>query len=118
MCHHPAGLEIQFALSMIAYVLLLHFKQTCAPAEEKVEIDIDEINRIDLSHDGNPDEVESDSSKPAAQPSMLYVCGLVSFLGKRVQQYWKMGMHWLTTVRNLLLEPFTLDTKRLIWRKQ
>jgi len=118
MCHHPAGLETQFALYMIAYVLLLHFKQTCAPAEEKVEIDIDEINRIDLSHDGNPDEVESDSSKPAAQPSMFYVCGLVSLLGKRVQQYWKMGIHWLTTVRNLLLEPFTLDTKRLIWRKQ
>jgi hypothetical protein len=118
MCHHPSGLEIQFTLYMIAYLLLLHFKQTCAPIEEEVEINIDEINRIDMSQDGNPDEVESDSSKPAVQPSMFYVCGLVSLLGNRVRQYWKMGIHWLTTVRNLLLEPFTPDTKRLIWSKQ
>jgi hypothetical protein len=118
MCHHPSGLEIQFTLYMIAYLLLLHFKQTCAPVAEEVEINIDEINRIDMSQDGNPDEVESDSSKPAVQPSMFYVCGLVSLLGNRVRQYWKMGIHWLTTVRNLLLEPCTPDTKRLIWSKQ
>ncbi len=117
MCHHPTGLEIQFTLYMIAYLLLLHFKQKCAPVEED-QIDVDEINRIDLSLEGKPDEVESNSSKPAAQPSMFYVCGLVSLLGKRVRQYWKMGIHWLTTVRNLLLEPFTPDTKRLIWSKQ
>jgi hypothetical protein len=118
MCHHPSGLEIQFPLYMIAYLLLLHFKQICAPIEEEIEIDIEEISRIDISHDGTPDEVESEPSTPAAQPSMFYVCGLVSLLGNRVRQYWKMGIHWLTTVRNLLLEPFTPGIKRLIWSKQ
>ncbi len=119
MCHHPSGLEIQFTLYMIAYILLLHFKQKCAPIEEEVvEMDVEEINRIDMSHDGKPDEGESESAKPASQPSMFYVCGLVSLLGERVRQYWKMGIHWLTAVRNLLLEPFTPDTKRLIWSKQ
>lgn len=82
------------------------------------QIDVDEINRIDMGPDGKPDEVDSDSSKPAAQPSVIYVCGLVSLLGKRFRQYWKMSIHWLTTVRNLFLEPFTPDTKRLIWSGQ
>lgn len=118
MCHHPSGLDIQFTLYMIAYLLLLHFKQTCAPIEEGVEIDVEEINWLDMSHAGKPDEVESESPKLASQTSMFYVCGLVSLLGERVRQYWKMGIHWLTTVRNLLLEPFTPDTKRLIWSKQ
>ena len=118
MCHHPSELDIQFTLYTIAYLLLLQFKQKCAPIEEEVEIDVEEINRLDMRHAGKPDEVESDAPKPASQPSMFYVCGLVPLLGERVRQYWKMGIHWLTTVRNLLLEPFTPDTKRLIWSKQ
>ena len=118
MCHHPSDLEIQFTLYMIAYLLLLHFKQTCAPIEKDIEMDLDEINRIDRSPDEKPDEVESEPSTLVAQPSMFYVCGLASLLGNRVRQYWKMGIHWLTTVRNLLLEPITPDIKRLIWSKQ
>ena len=117
MCHHPSGLEIQFTLYMISYLLLLHFKQKCISIEE-TEINIEDINRIDMSHDGKPDDLESDASNPAFQNSMFYVCGLVSLLGDRVRQYWKMGIHWLTTVRNLLLEPFTPDIKRLIGSKQ
>jgi hypothetical protein len=81
MCHHPLGLEIQFTLYMTAYLLFLHFKQTCAPIEEEIGIDIEEINRIDMSHDEKPDEVESEPSTPAAPSSMFYVCGLVSLLG-------------------------------------
>ena len=118
MCHHPSGLEIQFTLYMITYLLLLHFKQACASIEEALEIADEEINWIARSHDGKSEEAESESSTPAAQASMFYVCGLVSLLGKRVRQYWKMGIHWLTTVRNLLLEPFTPDIKRLIGSKQ
>jgi len=118
MCHHPSGLEIQFTLYMIAYLLLLHFKQACAPIEEELERADEEINRIARSYDGKLDEAKFASSAPAAQASMFYVCGLVSLLGKRVRQYWKMGIHWLTTVRNLLLEPFTPDIKRLIGSKQ
>ena len=34
-------------------------------------------------------------------------CGVVSLLGARLKRFWKMGIHWLTTVRNLLLQPLT-----------
>ena len=112
MCHHPSGIEIQFTLYMISYLLLLHFKQKCAPVEvEKME----EVEPV--KHEQN-DEMESESRKETPSPSMFYVCGLVSLLGDRVRAYWKMGIHWLTTVRNLLLLPLTPEVSRLIWSMQ
>jgi hypothetical protein len=39
-------------------------------------------------------------------------------LGKRLQKYWKIGIYWLTTVRNVLLEPFTPEISTIIWYKQ
>ena len=41
--------------------------------------------------------------KKGCRISCHYERGLVSQLGKRLQSYWKIGIHWLTTVRNLLL---------------
>jgi hypothetical protein len=112
MCHHPSGIETQFTLYMIAYLLLLHFKQHCAPVEGETIVEAEPENH------GQPDEVESEPSKKTPSPSMFYVCGLVSLLGDRVRQYWKMGIHWLTTVRNSLLLPFTPEISRLIWSMQ
>ena len=112
MCHHPSGIEIQFTLYMITYILLLHFKQRCAPAEEE------EISKVEISNHEQDDNSESESLRPTPSASMFYVCGLVSFLGDRVRQYWKMGIHWLTTVRNSLVQPFTSALSRLIWTMQ
>ena len=112
MCHHTSGIEIQFTLYMIAYLLLLHFKQRCAPVEAE------KIDHVEMSHYEPDDEIESGSSKPIPSASMFYVCGLVSLLGERVRQYWKLGIHWLTTVRNSLVQPFTPDISRLIWTMQ
>jgi hypothetical protein len=112
MCHHPSGIEIQFTLYMISYLLLLHFKQKCAPVEgEKM----DEVEPVKNEQN---EEIESESREETPSPSMFYICGLVSLLGDRVRAYWKMGIHWLTTVRNLLLLPFTPEVSRLIWSMQ
>jgi hypothetical protein len=112
MCHHPSGIETQFTLYMISYLLLLHFKQPCAPEE------VESIVEVEPENHGQSAEMESESSKKTPSPSMFYVCGLVSLLGDRVRQYWKMGIHWLTTVRNSLLLPFTPEISRLIWSTQ
>lgn len=112
MCHHPSGIETQFTLYMISYLLLLHFKQHCAPEE------VESIVEVEPENHGQSAEMESESSKKTPSPSMFYVCGLVSLLGDRVRQYWKMGIHWLTTVRNSLLLPFTPEISRLIWSMQ
>jgi hypothetical protein len=112
MCHHPSGIEIQFTLYMISYLLLLHFKQKCIPVE------VENMDEVEPVKNEQNDEMESASRKETPSPSMFYVCGLVSLLGDRVRQYWKMGIHWLTTVRNLLLLPFTPEVSRLIWSMQ
>jgi hypothetical protein len=112
MSQHASGIEIQFTLYLITYLLLLHFKQRCAPVEAE------KMDENDMSHNEQDDARESGSSKPIPATSMFYVCGLVSLLGDRVRQYWKMGIHWLTTVRNSLLQPFTPDISRLIWTMQ
>lgn len=112
LCQHPSGLEIQFTLYMMAYLLLLQFKQRCAPGADEPQED------GALKPQGGTDKVEADSSLPIPQAARFYGCGLVSMLGDRVRQYWKMGIHWLTTVRNSLLQPFTPDMARLIWTKQ
>ena len=112
MCHHPSGIEIQFTLYMISYLLLLHFKQKCAPVE------VEKMDEVEPVKNEQNDEMESESRKETSSPSMFYICGLVSLLGDRVRAYWKMGIHWLTTVRNLLLLPFTPEVSRLIWSTQ
>lgn len=112
LCQHPSGLEIQFTLYMIAYLLLLQFKQRCAPGADEPRAD-----GARKPAEGT-DKAAADSSLPLPRGSLFYGCGLVSVLGERVRQYWKMGIHWLTTVRNSLLQPFTPDMARLIWTKQ
>jgi hypothetical protein len=43
-----------------------------------------------------------------------YVRGLVSMLGEKLHKYWKIGLHWLITIKNLLLEPLTKFAIRVI----
>jgi hypothetical protein len=112
MCHHPSGIEIQFTLYLISYLLLLNFKQKCAPVEGE------KMDEVEPGNNAQNDERETESCKETRAPSMFYVCGLVSLLGNRVRQYWKMGIHWLTTVRNSLLLSFTPEVSRLIWSTQ
>jgi hypothetical protein len=76
------------------------------------------MDEVEPGNNDQNDERETESCKETRAPSMFYVCGLVSLLGNRVRQYWKMGIHWLTTVRNSLLLSFTPEVSRLIWSTQ
>jgi len=113
LCHDPKGIQIQFYLYMIGYLLLLSFKQKCEilnesnqPEKRSQEINHNTDIANNLDYDSNP------------KAERQYVCGLVSLLGEGLQKYWKIGIHWLTTVRNCLLEPFTLTTVGTIVMQQ
>lgn len=105
--HDPKGIEIHFHSYLIAYLLLLYFKQNCeiqdnyssnnSPSDEPCSEDV-------------PDTVYRDLPESRLPPA----CGVVSLLGARLKRYWKMGIHWLTTVRNLLLQPVTPGIIRMI----
>ena len=113
MCHDPKGIQIQFYLYMIGYLLLLSFKQKCEiinernqPKEGSEEKNQNTDIPNNLDYDSNP------------KTERQYVCGLVSLLGKGLRKYWKIGIHWLTAVRNSLLKPFTLSTVSTIVMRQ
>ncbi|MDL1987879.1 MAG: transposase [Deltaproteobacteria bacterium] len=97
MCYNPRGVQIQFYLYMVAYLLLLSFKQECEisqnPSSENVSAE--EVHQATYSNSDN-----------SPQPGRFYVCGLVSLLGRRLKKYWKIGVHWLIAVKNYLAEIF------------
>jgi hypothetical protein len=133
MCHSPNGVEIQFTLYMIAYLLLLSFKQESIKSEENRDGDIiisDDGYDSSISEDNSAsspfteseeneavscDGLSEDNSSvtPPDTPD-YYSCGLVTFLGKRLKKYWKIGIHWLTTLRNLISARFTPEILKII----
>ncbi len=105
--HDPNGIQIHFYVYLTAYVLLLHFKQCCA-------LDNDQIPQP-LQPDERPDEHEPNTASRCLPESRVPpACGVVSLLGGKLHRYWKIGIHWLTVLRNLLNQPFTPDVIRTL----
>ncbi len=114
MSHHPKGIEIQFTLYMIAYLLMLSFKQECNLKQDNIERTSE--NNLEKIKDIKASDKSSSCNKQKSISE--YRCGLVSLLGERLQKYWKIGIHWLTTVRNLLFKPFTPEIVKTIYSMQ
>jgi len=97
MTHDSNGVQIQFYLYMIAHLLLLLFKQEC-----EIINDNNQVNQNNSKLDELHNCVKSNTRRP-------YVRGLVSMLGKGLQKYWKIGLHWLKALRNSLLKMFDIN---------
>jgi hypothetical protein len=109
LCHEPEGIEIQFHLYMIGYLLLLSFKQECLMEVENG------IQEETVHTEGNQDDEHAQPPKSALpKQGRVYVCGLVSLLGEGLRRYWKLSVHWLITVRNFLSKPLTPDLMKRI----
>ena len=102
--HEPNGIEAQYYLYLTVYLLLLSFKQQCSPQEQATC--------------GNTPADESENTAiefaPSQQSRTPPACGIVTLLGKRLHRFWKIGLHWLTRVKNLLLAPFDLETRAIL----
>jgi hypothetical protein len=100
LSHDPKGIQVHFHSYLIAYLLLLYFKQNC------------EIQNNDSSDNPESDEQRSEHAPETTcrdlhESRIPPACGVVSLLGARLKRFWKMGIHWLTMVRNLLFQPVT-----------
>ncbi len=105
MNHGPNGIEIQFYVYLIAYVLLIFFKQECEAVHELYD--------YFESSDQPPEGLIEEAFRENNFSQRPYVCGLVTKLGKNLQRYWKIGLHWLTAIKNILGTPFSVDIIRL-----
>ena len=101
--HEQNGIEIQYYLYLIVYLLFLSFKQQCPPQEQATckNTPADESTHTCI------EVALSQSRTPPA-------CGVVTLLGKRLHRFWKISLHWLTRVKNLLLAPFDPETRTIL----
>ena len=113
----PTGIEIQFLLYIIVYLLLLNTKQRCNIIGKEEETNIEDKEEIQ-ERDGSITEIKTTKKKAEKNTSKIKRLGkkydLVTMLGKRLSKYWKIGIHWLITLRNLLLEKTTLENYKLL----
>jgi hypothetical protein len=101
--HERNGVEIQFYLYLIVYLLLLSFKQQCALQDQSP-------NNTTSTDEQTHNCIQIDASASRTPPA----CGIVTLLGERLHRYWKIGLHWLTRVKNALLMPFNRDTREAL----
>jgi len=94
-CREPLGIEIQFYVYMITHLLILSFKQECHPPTNSGTMALPE-------DEGAPSP--DPASRANSEDGRSYVCGLVSLLGEKLKKNWKISIHWLKGLKNLLAE--------------
>ena len=104
--HEPNGVKIQFYLYLIVYVLLIHFKQTLVKEKESQK----EAQRA-LKDSSSKKE---DHLQKTGNSRLPVEYSLVSFLGSKLKKLWKISIHWLICVKNLLLHPMTDEHRDII----
>ncbi len=105
--HNKKGIETQFYIYMIVYLLLLHFKQDLV----QEQMATDTLNNESDSKKPEPAPPENHSTRTPAK-------GLVTLLGGRLKRCWKMSIHWLKCIRNFLFQPLTQEVKSVIFNME
>ena len=101
------GVEVQFYIFMICYLLLLFFKQNCIAISDDLHGPKTLAEkRINTDATAPSDSAASEYSEPVGKNGRRYVRGLVSLLGEQLQKLWKIDIHWLEKIRNLLFDTF------------
>jgi len=89
------GVTIQFYVLLIAALLQLHLKQAC----------VDACSQSDLA---DPLSTPIADEALIAERCVTLAEGqlFLATVGDKLHRYWKIGAHWLQTLRNLLAQPF------------
>lgn len=95
------GITIQFYLLLIVALLQLHLKQSCALACDTLEM---------------TDTAFDDISVADCFVSQHNHALFLATVGDKLHRFWKVGLHWLQTLRNLLTKPFNLAVVEALGR--
>lgn len=104
--HEPNGVKTQFYIYLIVYVLLIYFKQTLIQEKETQK----EAQRV-LKDSSSKQE---DHLRKTGSSRLPVGYSLVSFLGSKLKKLWKISIHWLICIKNLLLHPMTDEHRDII----
>jgi hypothetical protein len=93
---------------MMVYLLLLHFKQSLIQEHNpEQEGDLKHLEKTNNPKKPNIKQRESPLTRTPAR-------GLVTLLGERLKACWKMSIHWIKCLQNLLFEIITPNIRLII----
>jgi len=93
------GVTIQIYAMLSVALLQLHLKQT--------------ILKEDSEHACSPSTTES-ATESETQKSPLLKVGLLDSIGNNLRKYWKIGINWLTALKELLSTPFDERARNIL----
>ncbi len=100
--HDQDGVTIQFYALMITTLLELYLKQ----------------HMLDTGPRGKSTNKEHGAVEPTQSDqqgrSRISGAEFVALLGNKVKNYWKIGLHWLTALRDLLASPFDQRVREIL----
>jgi hypothetical protein len=115
----PQGIESQFYALLITALLHLCFKQDCLLAEQ-AELGIpDDETCSSVTTEQTFQQLQAlQVVKPAAQIDRITAepdaATFMAAVGRKLRRYWKVGIHWLITLRANLARPFTIHVRRVL----
>src|SRR5437867_1340021 len=105
---HPTGIHNFFYALLLTAVLHLHFKQRCLAEEEQYP-----PNNLPMQSEA--DERTVQMSGDACRPTNhLAIARFFARLNDALTRFWKISKHWLHTLADCLIRPFTADIVHLL----
>lgn len=104
------GINIQFYVILIVALLELRLKQETmdkVAAKNATE----EKKPTDKREEGNLESSIAEQMEENLTPNCRK---FIEILGKKVEKYWKIGIYWLTALRNILAAPFDENAIELL----
>jgi len=90
------GVTIQFYVLLIAALLQLHLKQACVEACQQTQ------GPLEPALDPRTSDTHIAERSVTLTQGQLFL----ATVGDKLHWYWKISVHWLQTLRNLLAQPF------------
>jgi hypothetical protein len=114
------GVTIQFYMLLIVSLLQLRLKQHAMTAQQQ-----DATPEAPLPQPQKPTEPQdspgalSETAVPLLhqlppEADVTYPYRFFEMMGKKLETYWKIGIHWLSTLRQILHYPCTSETLQLL----
>lgn len=105
------GVNIQFYAMLIVALLQLRLKQEIA---DNIAFDEESPEKMVHEEENEPyrntqEEANTISLEPENRNQEKLISSGMDFIktiGENLEKYWKIGIHWLTTLRGLLAQPF------------
>ena len=97
--HSERGVAIQFYIYLIVYLLLLNFKQKLIQEHDPKF----SASKANIEDENTPNKQNSKHSTRTPHR------GIVTLLGAKLRTLWKISIHWMKCIQNILFEPLTPD---------